>query len=137
MPIYEYRCQVCRRRFSVFWRTFSAAEQGQPVCKHCGSGKVTRLMSRVRVLRADDRLADDLSDPDMLGDFDENDPRSVGRFMRKMITEMGDEAGDLEPELEEVVDRLEKGQDPEQIEKEMPDLLGDDLSAGGDADAGL
>ncbi len=50
--------------------------------------------------------------------------------MRKMMSEMGDEAGELGPEFEEVVDRLEAGQDPEEIEKDMPDLMGEGAGPG-------
>jgi len=46
-------------------------------------------------------------------------PRRCGRMMRKMGKEMGEE---MPPEFGEVVDRLEKGQSPEDIEKELPDL---------------
>ena len=74
---------------------------------------------------------ENLADPSAWGDFDENDPKSMGRFMRKMVNEMGDETGDLGPEFDEVIDRLESGQDPEQIEKEVPDLMGDGGDAGG------
>jgi hypothetical protein len=66
-----------------------------------------------------------MADPSSWGDFDENDPKSMGKFMRKMMSEIGDEAGDLGPEFEEVIDRLEAGQDPEEIEQQMPDLMGD------------
>ena len=45
----------------------------------------------------------------------------MGRMMRKMGNEMGEE---MPPEFSEVVDRLEKGQSPEDIEKELPDLGG-------------
>ncbi|MGC9356238.1 MAG: FmdB family zinc ribbon protein [Anaerolineae bacterium] len=122
MPIYEYRCLNCRRRFSAFWRTYSAAEEAEPKCTHCGSDRVKRLVSRIRVVRSEESRMEDLADPSAWGDFDENDPKSMGRFMRKMMDEMGDEVGDLGPEFEEVVDRLESGQDPEEIEKEVPDL---------------
>jgi hypothetical protein len=45
---------------------------------------------------------------------------------------MSDEMGeDLGPEFDEVVDRLEKGQSPEEIESSMPDLA-DDLGGGMD-----
>jgi Flp pilus assembly protein TadB len=63
-----------------------------------------------------------MADPANFGDLDENDPRSIARFMRKMGDEMGE---DLGPEFGEVVDRLEAGESPEDIEKEMPDLGGD------------
>ncbi len=62
---------------------------------------------------------DSLADEAMLSQIDENDPRSLGKFMRQMSQEMGEEMGD---DFNEVVDRLEKGQQPEEIEQAMPDL---------------
>ncbi|MGC9522291.1 MAG: FmdB family zinc ribbon protein [Anaerolineae bacterium] len=125
MPIYEYRCKECGRRFSVFWRSFSEVQEEKLKCKRCGSTDVHRLVSRVRLVRSEDSRLEDLADPSAWGDFDENDPKSMGKFMRKMMNEIGDEAGDLGPEFEEVIDRLEAGQDPEEIEKDMPDLMGE------------
>ena len=52
----------------------------------------------------------------------EDDPKAMGRMMRKMGKEMGEE---LPPEFDEVVDRLESGQSPEDIEKSIPDLGGE------------
>lgn len=122
MPIYEYRCHDCRRRVSIFWRTFSDAEGGAPVCPRCGGTKLTRLVSRVRVVRSEESRLEGMADFDDLPDFDEGDPRSMGRWMRKMSAEMGE---DLGSEFDEVVGRLEAGEDPEEIEKSMPDLMGD------------
>ena len=62
-----------------------------------------------------------LSDPSNFGDIDENDPRSVGKFMRRMGSEMGEDMG---PEFDEMVGRLEAGEDPESIESDMPDTTG-------------
>lgn len=123
MPIHEYRCHHCGRRVSIWWRTFSQAETGQARCPRCGSERLSRLVSRVRMVRSEESRLDDLSDPAQFGDIDENDPRSVGRWMRRMGNEMGE---DLGPEFREVVDRLEAGQSPEDIENNMPDL-GSDL----------
>jgi len=121
MPIYEYRCHNCRRRVSILWRTFAEAETGMARCPRCGGEQLTRLVSRVRVVRSEESRLDDLADPASLGDLDESDPRSIARWMRKM----GDEAGeDMGPEFEEVVDRLEAGEAPEDIEKAIPDLGG-------------
>lgn len=127
MPIYEYRCNNCRRRVSIWWRTFSEAEAGTAHCSHCGSQELTRLVSKVRIVRSEESRLDDLADPDNLGDLDENDPRSIARWMRKMSDEVGEDMGS---EFEEVVDRLESGESPEDIESAMPDLgadMGDDL----------
>jgi hypothetical protein len=79
----------------------------------------------VRLARSEESHLDDLADPSSFPDLDENDPKSLGRWMRKMSSEMGE---DLGPEFDEVVGRLEAGEDPESIEKTMPDLMG----AGGD-----
>ena len=78
----------------------------------------------VRVAKSDDSrmeaLSSDFSDPSALAGL-ENDPQAMARMMRKMGSEMGEE---MPPEFGEVVDRLEKGQSPDEIEKELPDLGG-------------
>lgn len=132
MPIYEYTCQDCNRRVSLLWRSFADAQNREAVCPRCGGNKLTRLISRVAVLRSEESRLDDMSSPDgMLGEgLDENDPKSLARFMRKMADETGE---DLGPEFEEVVGRLEAGEDPESIETSMPDLG----AAGGDDDFGV
>ena len=129
MPIYEYRCADCRRRVSIWWKTFSDAAAGEAVCPRCGSIHLSRLMSRVAVLRSEDSRIDDLADPSAFGDLDENDPRSIGRWMRRMSAETGEELGS---EFEEVVGRLEAGENPESIEQSMPDLGGSDLGGSDD-----
>lgn len=127
MPIYEYRCRDCRRRTSILWRSFSEVESEPPRCTRCGSANLVRLMSRVAVLHSEESRLEDLADPSSLGDLDENDPRSIARWMRKMSGEMGE---DLGPEFDEVVDRLESGQSPEEIEESMPEMGGEDFGMG-------
>lgn len=118
MPIYEYRCQDCRRRVSLFFRSFSAIPE-EPACPRCRGTNLTRLMSRVAVLRSEESHMDDLTDPSGLGDLDEDDPKSMARWMRKMSAETGEE---MPQEFDEVMGRLESGQTPEEIEEAMPDL---------------
>jgi putative FmdB family regulatory protein len=121
MPFYDYICLDCSKRFDVF---MSFSEYGtRPVtCPNCKSRKVRRGIPRVRVAKSEESrmesLAGDFSDPSALAGL-ENDPQAMGRMMRKMGREMGEE---VPPEFNEVVDRLEKGQSPEEIEKEIPDL---------------
>lgn len=119
MPIYEYRCSDCRRRVSVWWRTFSDAETGSPACPRCGGVNLSRLISRVAFLRSEESRLDDMGDPSAFGDLDEEDPRSIGRWMRRMSAEMGEPMDD---EFSEVVGRLEAGESPEAIEQSMPDF---------------
>ncbi|GAB4522207.1 MAG: hypothetical protein Kow0047_32870 [Anaerolineae bacterium] len=134
MPIYEYRCHSCHRRVSLLWRSFSEAERGIPICPRCGSRDLTRLVSRVSTIRSEESRIEDLADPSMFADLDENDPRSLGRWMRKMSEEMGEDLGD---ELNEVVERLEAGQSPEEIEKSMPELTGGDAGFDEGSDFGI
>ncbi len=129
MPIYEYRCHDCRRRVSVYWRSFAEVKDEPPVCPRCGGKNLKRLVSRVRLVRSEESRLDDLADMSDLPD--ENDPKSLGRWMRKM-SEVGE---DLGPEFDEVVGRLEAGESPESIEKSMPELMsegGEDLGGGMD-----
>ena len=119
MPIYEYRCTDCRHRVSIWWRTFSAAEAGDPVCPRCGGTQLSRLVSRVAVLRSEESRLGDMADPSAFGDLDEDDPRSMGRWMRRMSEEAGEP---MDGEFSEVIDRLESGESPESIERSMPDL---------------
>jgi putative FmdB family regulatory protein len=121
MPIYEYRCNDCRKRVSVYWRSFSEVEIARARCPACGSEDLTRLISRVAVLRSEESRLEDLADPSNLAGLDEDDPKSMARWMRKMSSEMGE---DLGPEFDEVVGRLEAGESPEEIETTMPDLGG-------------
>lgn len=125
MPFYPYRCQDCKKRFEIF---LTYAEYGvKPVtCPACGSTHVERRIHKVRIAKSEDSRLDDLSD---MGDLDglEDDPKALGRMMRKMSREMGEEVG---PEFDEVVNRLEAGQSPEDIEAAMPDLGGDEGAGG-------
>jgi putative FmdB family regulatory protein len=124
VPIYEYRCNDCGSITSVFVRTVGA--EPDVTCSACDGGELTRVISRVAVLRSEESRLESLADPSNLAGLDEEDPRSLGRFMRQMSQEMGE---DLGPEFDEVVDRLESGQSPDDIESAMPDL-GEDLVLG-------
>ena len=81
-----------------------------------------RRMTKVRIAKSEesrmDSMADDFSGFEGL----ENDPQAMGRMMRKMGKEMGEE---MPPEFDEVVDRLESGQSPEDIESSMAQLGND------------
>lgn len=105
MPIYEYRCAPCRRRVQVL--TLRASEVPDPVCDRCGNRDLQRLMSRFAVARSEESRLDALSDPAQLSGLDENDPKSVARWMRRMGREVGDDMAG--PEFDQMVDDLESG----------------------------
>ena len=129
MPVYQYRCLDCHRRFEVFM-TYAEYDQKHVLCAHCGSEHITRRIGRIRVAKSEESRLDAISDPGALEGL-EDDPKALGRMMRKMSNEMGE---DLGPEFSEVVDRLESGQNPEEIEKSLPDLGNEAGGLGGEDD---
>lgn len=120
MPIYDYRCQSCGKRFAVFFRSFSDVAAAVR-CQHCGteqSEQAGRLAPRVALLTSEDARLDRLSDPSSLGDVDENDPASVARWAKKLGREMGEDLGD---EFDDAMDELGAGGTPGESEPDpMP-----------------
>ena len=109
MPIYEFRCQACRRRVSVFQRSIGTPQNA--TCSHCGSTDLRRLISRFAVVRGEDALMDDLDDDSMLAGVDENDPKSMAAWARKMSSRFGEDVG---PEFDEMVEQMEAGEMPDE-----------------------
>jgi len=108
MPIYEYECGDCRRRVSLLIR--AAADAAAPTCPRCGSAALSRLMSRFASPKSEDARMDSLGDSSSFGDLDENDPASVGRFMKKMGREFGEDlGGDFEAAMDETLAAGDEG----------------------------
>ncbi len=136
MPIYEFYCDHCNTIFNFFSRTVNTRKV--PVCPRCKQNKLSRQVSMFAVTgRAkEDGDADDLPFDEgkmekamqmLAGEADkinEDDPRQAAQLMRKLTRMTGLDLGDG---MEEALSRMEQGEDPEQIEAEMGDLLeGDD-----------
>jgi putative FmdB family regulatory protein len=125
MPFYEYRCQECRKKFDVRL-SYSEYDKFIPVCPACSSKNISRIIRAVRVATNDITRLADMADPASMDALDE-DPRKLGKMMRDMRNQVG--ADDLPGEFDEMVDRLEKGQTPDEIENDLPELAspsGDD-----------
>ena len=109
MPLYEYRCEDCRRRTTVLVRSLPSTEE--PSCQHCSSRKLTRLISRFSFRRSWGDSLDWAPDSGYPDDADQEDPRKMAQWMRQMQKEMGEE---VTPEFEEMLDELESGaEEPE------------------------
>jgi putative FmdB family regulatory protein len=103
MPIYEYRCASCRKLTTVITLSIGAAVD--PVCRHCGGRNLEKLVSRVAVRKSDESRLESLADPSSLTGLDENDPKSVARWMKRMGREMGEEAGkDFDREVDKAME---------------------------------
>jgi putative FmdB family regulatory protein len=106
MPIYEYRCSDCGRKTQVL--TLSVKASVEPKCRHCGGAHLVKLVSRVAFLRSEESRLERLADPSSLGGLDEEDPKSVARWRKKMGREMGEEVGeDFDEEVDRAIEESE------------------------------
>lgn len=52
MPVYEYICIKCEKRFAHLWKTISqASDNPPPDCPECGAAEPTRIISQTAVLK--------------------------------------------------------------------------------------
>ncbi len=132
MPIYEFYCQNCHMIFNFF--SSSVNTEKRPICPKCKKVKLDRQISLFATPRNKGE-EEDMAMPDMdeskmeqamnllareAEHMDENDPKQAVNLMRKFTDMTG---MDLGPGMEEALNRMEAGEDPEQIEAEMGDLL--------------
>lgn len=99
MPIYEYLCQDCTKRNAILILNPQRVDPVQ--CRHCGSSRMNRLLSRFSAPKSEEARLESLVDPTTLGGLDESDPRSVARLMKKMGQELGEDVSDVEAMLDE------------------------------------
>ena len=132
MPIYEFYCPQCHMIFNFYSRTINTEKI--PSCPKCNRSELKRQMSSFAVLRGQKEDQENgLPDIDesklekAMGALaseaeriNEDDPRQAAQLMRKLTHMTGLELGSG---MEEALRRMEAGEDPEQIEAEMGDLL--------------
>lgn len=133
MPIYEFYCQQCHTIFNFFSRTVNTSKI--PSCPRCKTPQLSRQMSSFaitgRAKEDDDGLEDLPFDESKMEkamamlateaeNINEDDPRQGANLMRKLTDMTGLEMG---PAMQEALRRMEDGEDPDQIEAEMGDLL--------------
>jgi putative FmdB family regulatory protein len=113
MPIYEYECRDCHKKSSFLIMNLEK-ELSELCCKKCGSPQLSRIVSRVNVVKSEEARLESLADPSKLGGLDENDPKSVARWMKKMGKEMGEEMGgeDFDQMVDEAMIEAERGEGP-------------------------
>ena len=152
MPIYEFACPKCRRIFSFLSKRMNPDRL--PTCPKCGNKRLQKQLSRFAMVRgASEPGADepagappmpDLDDPRVeramremerdMSHLDENNPRHMAHMMRKMKDLMPE--GSIPKEIDVAIRRLEKGEDPEKIEADMGDVLGDFMGEAGGGPGG-
>jgi putative FmdB family regulatory protein len=107
MPIYEYRCASCRKRFSLLLGM--TAEPDEEKCPHCGSTEINKLVSRFFRYRSEDDRIDALADTlESMGEPD--DPKEMRRLVREMGKAMDE---DMSEEMEELFEADMAGEDEE------------------------
>ena len=110
MPIYEYYCSRCNKIVSLFFKSLAEAEKSPNQCPECGKKEIQRLLSTVAT------VTQKASESSLSKTPVSNDPRSLARIMREMKQKSGQDYGS---EFNEVVHRLEKGENPGSIERSL------------------
>jgi len=137
MPIYEFFCDQCNVIFNFYSSRINTTKI--PECPKCGKKELSKQISNFATIGKAKEESDDpfgsLDEAKMEGAFEslmrdaehinENDPRQMATLMRKFTSKTGIQFGDS---MEEALSRMEAGEDPDQVEKEMGDLLTDDFS---------
>lgn len=132
MPIYEFYCDDCNTIFNFFSKTINTTKH--PKCPQCRTKTLSRQMSAFAIAgkAGEDRDMDDLPIDEskmeqamqmLAGEAEsvnEDDPRQAANLMRKLSQMSGLALG---AGMEEALQRMEGGEDPEQIEAEMGDIL--------------
>jgi putative FmdB family regulatory protein len=135
MPIYEFYCEDCNTIFNFFSKSVNTTKK--PKCPACKIRTLSRQMSAFAFTgkAKEDGDMDDLPFDEgkmekamnMLAgeaeNMNEDDPRQAANLMRKLTDMTGMELG---PGMREALKRMEAGEDPDAIEAEMGDLLGDE-----------
>ncbi len=142
MPMYEFYCPDCNTIFTFFSKRVNTEKI--PSCPGCRRSGLSRMISRFAVTgraREGGPEEDKGKGPDLPVDesrmekamealaseaekVDENNPRQAADLMRKFSAMTGLRLGD---KMENALSRLEAGEDPESLEKDMGDLDGNDL----------
>ena len=135
MPIYEFYCEDCHTIFSFYSKTISNTRQ--PTCPKCKKRKLEKQISAFAMTGRAKEPAEGGGPEDLPFDeskmeramntlaseaegLNEDDPRQAAKLMRKFTDMTGMELG---KGMTEALNRMESGEDPEQVEKDMGDLL--------------
>ena len=116
MPIYEYQCNECGK-ISEFL-LIKTDQTFIPQCKRCKSKKMTRVLSRVRVIRSEESRMESLADPSKWGGLNENDPKSMAKWMKRMGKEMGEDMGE---DVDQMVDEAMEEERTSKSEESLGD----------------
>lgn len=115
MPIYEYRCNECGKISEFLF--IKTDETFIPQCKRCKSEKMTRVLSKVRVIRSEESRMESLADPSKWSGLNEKDPKSMAKWMKRMGKEMGEEMGqDVDQMVDEAMEEERASKSEEGLE---------------------
>lgn len=104
MPIYEYKCTDCHRKFS---RLVGSIDAPPPPCKYCNSSHVARLISRFARHKSEEDTLDSLAEK--LETADESNPTALRQMAKEMSSELGEEISD--EEIESILEGDDTGSD--------------------------
>jgi putative FmdB family regulatory protein len=107
VPLYEYSCRDCDKRFTFLAGVIS--DNSEARCPRCSSADLMKLMSRVARGRSDDERMEAVAERLETRDLD--DPSSLRQFAREMGRELSAESGeDMTDEMEALIEAESRGE---------------------------
>lgn len=117
MPFYNYVCMDCKKQFTNFF-TFEEYGKKTVRCTHCGSVRAERRIGQIQTIHGGSLKSDQDFIYNKSSDTADEDPRAMGKMMRKLQEQSGEQ---MDPEFDEIVGRLEKGDSIESIDRDYPE----------------
>jgi putative FmdB family regulatory protein len=90
MPSYDFRCNACQQALTLVYKSYKAYDEAVPVCPHCGSADLTRVITSVRVAKSGRSYAG-MSSGEMLSVLEKGDAGEVNELHRQ-VYDSGDKA---------------------------------------------
>ena len=119
MPIYEYNCLDCKKEVSILFLSISEADSENTLCPDCNGKNLQRIVSGVSVITGADKPSSKASPKVPI-----NNPKSLAETMRKESSKSKNDYGE---DFKEVAHRLEKGENPDSVEKSLRKRVGEEM----------
>ncbi len=116
MPIYEFHCNYCQQKITLLAKSIN--QPLSPTCPTCGSQDITRLISSFAYHKSETTRQEEAGEPPRFPSLDYyKDPRNIGRWAEKRLSELGIE---MPSKAREMMEAAREGELPEPLKDLQP-----------------
>ncbi len=110
MPSYEFRCQECDNRFTLFYKSYGAYDEATPICPNCDSEKLSRLITSVAIPKTSHNY-NKMSSNEMLSVLESGDSKQVDELYSQVGGASPQQAVPYHQQAKELTDKKHKKSD--------------------------